>query len=37
MREWMFAAVPVALIGYFVAYPDQLADVVGWLASVALR
>ena len=34
MREWMLAVVPAALVIYFVAYPNELAKVVGWLTAL---
>jgi hypothetical protein len=34
MREWMLAVVPAALVIYFVAYPNELAKVAGWVAAL---
>jgi hypothetical protein len=34
MREWMYAVVPAAFAGYFVAYPDELAKAVDWITAL---
>jgi hypothetical protein len=34
MREWFSILVPIALIGYFVAYPGQFTAFVSWIARL---
>jgi len=34
MRDLMFMMAPVALILYFVVYPDQFSSFVGWAGSL---
>ena len=30
MREWMLVLIPVALIVYFIVYPDQFTALMAW-------
>ena len=30
MREWLLVLAPVAVIGYFIMFPDQYAAAVVW-------
>lgn len=34
MREWLFALVPIAVITFFLAYPDQLKAFTAWLGRL---
>lgn len=34
MRDLMFMLAPVALILYFVVYPDQFSSFVGWAGQL---
>lgn len=34
MREWMFVVAPVALVVYFLVYPDQFYGVMDWAARL---
>jgi hypothetical protein len=34
MRDLMFMLAPVALVLYFVVYPDQFSLFVGWAGSL---
>jgi len=34
MRDLMFMLAPVALVLYFVVYPDQFSSFVGWAGSL---
>ncbi len=35
MREWFYVIGPVAIVLYFLAFPDQLGATVGWLVATA--
>ncbi len=30
MRDWFLPLLPVLVIGYFVAFPDQFAALIDW-------
>lgn len=30
MRDWLLLLTPIALIIYFLAYPDQFVAFIGW-------
>ena len=30
MRDWLLLLAPIALVIYFLAYPDQLSAFVSW-------
>jgi len=33
MREWLLVVTPLALVLYFLMFPDQLAPAVDWVRS----
>jgi hypothetical protein len=33
MREWLLVILPLALVLYFLAFPDQLGSTVDWVQS----
>jgi hypothetical protein len=35
MRDWLLVILPVALVFYFIEYPDQLKAVIEWLSALA--
>jgi hypothetical protein len=34
MREWVFASVPIAVVIYFLIYPDQLGALLDWAMGI---
>jgi hypothetical protein len=34
MREWLLVLAPVAVVIYFVIYPDQFAALVHWAGGL---
>jgi len=32
MREWIVAVAPLTAVMYFLVFPDQLGEIVRWLA-----
>jgi hypothetical protein len=37
MREWLLMLVPVALIIYFVVYPNEFSALLTWLGGRPFR
>jgi hypothetical protein len=35
MRDWLLVILPVALVFYFIEYPDQLKALIEWLSALA--
>jgi len=34
LREWLFMLIPVAILGYFLIYPDQIPDAANRLGEI---
>jgi len=34
MREWLMVLAPVALVTYFVAFPDEFNWAINWLRGI---
>jgi hypothetical protein len=35
MRDWLMVIVPVAVVFYFIVFPDQLKALIEWLSTLA--
>ena len=37
MREWLLVLVPIVIVVYFVAFPDQFYWFVSWVSGLSFR
>jgi len=34
MRDWVLPVAPIALVVYFIVFPDQFSALLGWAADL---